>query len=302
VSDNDDDTSPGGVVISLERPPRDSDGAGSDDEHPGEDDSEELVLPSVREIDESAVVLDVRMRRRRLAVENDARDRRYRRIAWGLVPVALLVMAAVVAYLPMLDVDRVLVEGATRTPPATVQWASRVHLGDALLATDAVGAERRIEALPWIKDATVKREWPGTVRITVTERTPIAVLVNDEGRMPGVVDASGRIIDVGGLVTPGLVELTGMDPRLAEGARIPARGREALKLAVALTERLPGQALGVNVDLEVSLAVGGIARFGSIEQLDAKLVALETILTDVDTSDMAVLDLRVPSNPTITRN
>jgi len=298
VSD-DDDTSPGGVVISLERPPRDRD-----------DDSEELVLPSVPDDDApevsgeaAAVVLDERMRRRRLAVEHDARDRRYRRVALMLLPLALLVGVGVGAHMPMLDVDRVVVEGAIQTPPATVAWASRIHKGDALLTTDAIGAERRIEALPWVADARVKREWPGTVRITVTERGPIALLAPEaEGHPGAVVDATGRIVDVGGPEIAGLVQLTGLNPRLAEGGRIPARGREALALAVALSRRLPGAALAVDADLEVSLAVGGIARFGNSEQLEAKLVALETILSDVDTDDMAVLDLRVPSNPTITRN
>jgi cell division protein FtsQ len=293
VSDEDDDTT-GGVVISLERPPSDDDEpvlpslTTSDDEAPGDDPA-------------PALVVDDRMRRRRLAVELAAKDRRYRRIAWILLPFALLITGVVVAYLPMLDVDRIVVGGNTQEPAETVVWASRIDRGDPLLTIDVVGAERRIERLAWVDEATVTREWPGTVRITVTERIPIATLTPGEGRPTGLVDRDGRVLEVGGIVPPDLVELTGLDPYLAQGRPIPAAGRPALALAVALSEQLPGAALSVNVDLDVSLAVGGIARFGSDEQLHAKLVALEAILSDVDTENMAVLDLRVPTNPTITR-
>ena len=82
---------------------------------------------------------------------------------------------------PLLDVDHVAGAGRRRTSaPPRSQAAAGVHAGDAMLWLDtggavagdrgaAVGAQRR----------RCSREWPGTVRIAVSERTPVGV-----GRRP----------------------------------------------------------------------------------------------------------------------
>jgi hypothetical protein len=82
---------------------------------------------------------------------------------------------------------------------------------------------------------------------------------------------------------------------------VPATVRDALRVAVGAAERAPGAVVSVSPDLEASLAGGGVVRFGSAEALEEKLVALATVLSDVDLTDLAVLDLRVPSSPALTR-
>ena len=54
------------------------------------------------------------------------------------------------------------------------------------LLTDLVSIREDIEALPWVYDANVRREWPGTIRVHVTEQQPIArwgeaAYINQEG-------------------------------------------------------------------------------------------------------------------------
>ena len=57
-------------------------------------------------------------------------------------------------------------------------------------------AERRadLERLPWVAHATVMRLLPNRIRVTVTERTPVAFV--RQGTHIGLVDASGVLLDM----------------------------------------------------------------------------------------------------------
>jgi len=57
-------------------------------------------------------------------------------------------------------------------------------------------AQRRadLEKLPWVKQATVMRLLPNTIRIAVTERTPVAFVRNSN--QIGLVDADGVLLDM----------------------------------------------------------------------------------------------------------
>lgn len=289
----DDDTGPGGTVIQLTRPspPTPSTGTDAVVAGPGPD-SDGLA--------DSVVLVDQRMRQRRIRVQRDAGQRRLRRLAWILLPFAALAAGAIAIHLPMVNVDRILVAGNQHTSTATVIWASGIHRGDTLVTLDEQRAEQQIEQLSWVDRADVVREWPGTVRISVTDRAPVVAL--DRGERDAVlVDASGRILDIGGPLPEGVVTLTGVDDQLGEGRDLPSTATPALDLAVALTQRLPGQVTSVTIDLDASLSVGGIARFGSLEDLRDKLVALQAALSDIDLSCLDVLDLRVPSSLALRR-
>jgi cell division protein FtsQ len=284
-----DDELPSGVVL-LDRP---RSGAPDDGDGPARETPAEPL---------AVVGLHPRMERRRLDVQLDRKRRRWRRALQVLAAIALLVVGAALAHTPAFDVDELRVEGVSHTSEAAVRWASGIHPGDALLTLDESGAERRIEELPWVARADVVREWPGTVRIAVREREPAAAVRSGDQVLPAVVDRTGRVLDIGALVLPGTVTVTGVAPgRIAEGEVLPAAARDALRLALGARERVPGAVASVSIELDATLTRGGIVRFGSAAALDEKLVALATFLTDVDLANLDVLDLRVPGSAAITR-
>jgi hypothetical protein len=53
--------------------------------------------------------------------------------------------------------------------------------------------------------------------------------------------------------------------------------------------------------IELRLAPAGVVRFGPAEAVGPKLRALATLLARVDLTDVAVIDLRVPDAPVLTR-
>jgi cell division protein FtsQ len=220
-------------------------------------------------------------------------------MALGLV--GILVAAAVTTQTPLLDVDRVRVEGVTRTDAADVRRVSRIDHGDKMVGVDPDRAATRIEGLPWIAQATVARRWPGTVEIRVTEREPLATVEVMDGWV-ALVDEDGRVLEVTRQPPDGLPEVTGVRGGIAEGEDLAPGARDALTILRALGERLSGVVASVSSDLDAALAAGGEIRFGGTDDLDDKIVAVETVLADVDISCLELLDVRVPGSPALTRH
>lgn len=262
-----------------------------------------VAAVAVDEVDH-ALVVHPRMHRRRLAVRRDARRRR---VKWALATAglaAVLVGAYLATRTALLDVDRIAVAGTDRTSNGEVLATLGVEVGDPMLDVDAGSAARRVEGLPWVDRADVRRDWPGTLRVEITERRPVAV-VEEAGRPPALVDRDGRVLamgDVAAIADGPLVSLEGVTGPVAVGKPIPAGAEDALILAEAVVERVPGVVSAVRVDLDAELTAGGTVRFGSVEDLDEKLVALETVLADVDTACLDVLDLRAPPSAALTRH
>jgi cell division protein FtsQ len=247
------------------------------------------------------VVVDPRMRSRRIAVRRDRGKRRLKRFTVALGVVAVVVAAAVATQTALLDVDRVGIDGVGHTTAADVRRVAGISPGDTMVGVDVGGAAARVEDLPWVEEATVARRWPGTVEIHVTEREPLAMLEVAEGRV-ALVDDDGRVLEVTRQPPAGLPEVTGVRGRIAEGDELGRATRDALAILRALRERLPGVVASVSSDLDAALAAGGEIRFGSTEDLDDKIVAVETVLADVDTDCLELLDVRVPGSPALTRH
>ena len=249
-----------------------------------------------------AVVVHDRMRARRIAVRRDEGLRRLRRLAWVLGGLVLLVDGAALAHTPLADVDHVVVQSGAQTSAEAIRAASGLHTGDALLTLDEHGAEDAIEELSWVDRADVQRRWPDTVRISVTERVPAAILQTTGPDLPlALVDATGRVLRIGGPVPPGLVTVTGVPRAMGEGEQLPEEARAALKIALAAPPRAPGAFRSVSTDLEGTLNSGVLVRFGSLDDLDEKLIAVATALARVDMSCADVLDVKVHGNPTVSR-
>lgn len=251
--------------------------------------------------DGDALALHPRMRDRRIAVLRDEGRRRLRRLAWGIAGLTLVVDGAALAHTPFVDVDHIVVEGSTKNGDATIRWAAGIDEGDALLTLDEHGAEGSIEQLSWVATADVKREWPSTVRIVVHERAPAVVLQSTPDLPLAVVDAEGRVLQIGGSVPPGLVTITGVPREMHEGGPLPASARDALTLALAAPALVPGAVSTVSQTLEATLTSGGVVRFGSIDDLDEKLATFAAVLARVDTSCLGVLDVKVPGSATVSR-
>ena len=256
------------------------------------------------------VPIDPRIRQRRIEVRRDEGRRRLRLLllAGSVVVVGLLGWLATRS--PLLDVDTIRVEGARHTSTGAVEAASGVDTGDAMVDVDEGAVARRVESLPWVDDATVRRQWPGTVIVSVTERRAVASARGSD-RAWLLVDADGRLLAGRAHPQEGLPAIEGGPFGATPGDTIDPVADRALDVARAIGrgERvgdIPVVAVVEGGHLELRLVhdergCGGVVRFGPPENVREKLLAVFTVLDHVDLEGLAVLDVRVPSAPVITR-
>ena len=262
------------------------------------------------------VVVDPRFRARRIAVRRQAGRRRLKRLL-VLVAVALVALTSVtVLRSPVLDVDLVRVTGTELTPAASIEEVAGINIGAPLLLVDLEGVEERVESLPWVADATVRRDLPSEVVVDIEERVPAAVVAL--GRTQLLVDDHGRVLERGDpakyppavprnpafipVVAPpnGAARAPG---DLAPGALVDGKLLPAVSLAQRLRENPAGAVTSIRMrpSLRLSLAGGGHAELGDATELDAKVEAFRTVVARVDLTCARRLDLRVPTHPVLTR-
>ncbi len=104
-------------------------------------------------------------------------------LPYALIAVCVAAVPAAVVYgyqyvmrSPDFAVRQVRVEGNARVPVAEILISGGVEDGPSLLALDLTQVERGIESHPWIASASVQRELPDQLVITVKEREPALVL------------------------------------------------------------------------------------------------------------------------------
>jgi cell division protein FtsQ len=237
--------------------------------------------------------VDPRVRERWIAARRAEGRRRFRILVTVLAVVTLGALAWGATVSPILDVNRVVVRGVQRLDRASVVDAAGVHPGDALVWFDASTAAARVEGLPWVRHARVERDFPGTVRIVVRERQPVAwvdatpvVLVDDEGRVLEATDAPPA----------GLPRLVGAESA-PTGAHV--RPRAAARVAAAFgTLRSGVTAVSVADGAAVARLASGVdVRFGHPTDLGQKIRAALAVVQALGTRSPGYVDVSVPATP-----
>jgi cell division protein FtsQ len=250
--------------------------------------------------------MDPRIRRRRVEVRREEGRRRFR----VLVGITALTAAGLGGWAAtgssLLDLDRVVVQGAVHTAPDEARFASGLRRGQRMLDVDDGMAVRGVETLPWVQQATVSKQWPGQVRIRLVERQPVAFTVSEAGNA-ALVDRTGRVLDWVDVPPPGLAALAGLEPAGPAGSTLAPEGVAALGVAVALPTEIRARASGVSPaaggrgEVDINLSPGSVVRLGPPDDLDRKFDAIRAVLAQVDLHNLAVLDVRRPDSPVLTR-
>lgn len=93
--------------------------------------------------------------------------------------VALIAIAGLLGLLTQratdMPVQQIAISGDMRhVARQTVEELLTPRVADGFLLTDLAAIAHELETLPWVFDANVRREWPGTIHVLVTEQMPIA--------------------------------------------------------------------------------------------------------------------------------
>jgi cell division protein FtsQ len=196
----------------------------------------------------------------------------------------------------LLDVDHEVVAGNAQVNTAEILAASHIAPGDPMVWLDPGDSAHDIEALSWIRTATVTREWPDTVRITVQERVPVAWVDAGEGHAL-VVDRTGRALTVDPTAPAGLPVLLGVTPAPV-GAAISPVGGAWLAGHLSVDERPIVRSIAV-ADARATLVVtsGQEVRFGRLNQVSDKMRAAVAVLAQPGVDQRSYVDVSAPSTP-----
>lgn len=244
-----------------------------------------------------------RLQRRRVEITREAGRRRLRVLLGALALAVLVAGVWGVARSPLLDVDRVNLAGAEHSGRPAVLAASGISPGRAMGGIDEATAAARIERLPWVAAAVVRREWPGTVHIAVVERRPVAVTRTFREQW-GLVDAAGRVLAESPERPVGLPWVAGGAPAGPPASRVHPDLLKLLPVAQALPPGLAprlGAIVALGPEVALFLAPYGLVRLGPAEGAADKLAVADAILARTDPATVAAIDARFPSTAVLTR-
>lgn len=197
-------------------------------------------------------------------------------------------------------VGSIRVEGAERLAPETVLREARLSGGERILLTRLGVVERRVEGLPAIRDATVRRRLPSTVVITVREREPVARLGGTEDLYAG---EDGVVFEARSS-TP-LPVLVGWKGDARPGARLAEPAGRVLSAFAGFPAILREGTMRIELGDQLTLAVGEETeiRFGEPVEVEAKGAAAAAVLREAGSrgEQPAYVDVRSPRAP-VTRD
>lgn len=147
-----------------------------------------------------------------------------------------------------LTVRSVLVAGRDETRRADVLAALAVHSGQPLLAFHPAAAKARLEALGWVREASVARRFPGTISVRLVERRPIALWQHD-GKF-SLVDDTGTVIETADIARFATLPIVvGADaPRQTPALLAMLASEPALKARVTAAVRISGRRWNLKLD------------------------------------------------------
>jgi cell division protein FtsQ len=220
--------------------------------------------------------------------------------------VLLLVLGALLAFglavltvqSPLLDVDRIPVAGTHRLTPNEIRAASGIEHHDAMFFIDTGAVARRLERLPWVQRAVVRRTYPGTLHISVTEYQPSTFVRS--GNQFALIAPNGRVIAVESAPGAGTVEIRGVRkaPAVGELLSPPDAARVVQQLPAALAQQVRAVDVG-GVGIALDLARGGAIRLGDTHDVAAKAQAALAVLASNGNAPFTYIDVSTPATPTL---
>jgi cell division protein FtsQ len=188
-------------------------------------------------------------------------------------------------------IENVKITGQTETSEVDVLHALDIGTYPSTLTLDLEDAKARIEKLPWVKQATLKKLFPGTVEIAVVERQPYALWQHD-GRL-SLIDNAGKAIT------------DDIDDRYASLPKVVGNGAaEKAAAFTALIGKFPAIASQVRAGILVSedrwtlVLTSGVELMLPVDDPDKALAIIAALDRDhaVLSREIAAIDLREPGH------
>jgi cell division protein FtsQ len=217
------------------------------------------------------------------------------------------VAAAGSFFSPVLDLDRVEVQGVDGAREAQVREAAAVSEGEAMVAIDPAEVRSRLEELAFVAHARVRLDWPDRLVLSVAAHRPAALLATGDAEATHVLTRAADVVPV--------QDVEAAELRVVRLDRPPSEldERERLALAALLTSLGPASEASLG---PLDRSADGRYRFGGaggiegaevvvgeMDGLARKAQALEAMLGGaVELDCLQRLDVSVPARVIVTRD
>jgi len=209
----------------------------------------------------------------------------------GWVLAAALVGAAVyvVGFSPVLAAKAVTITGTKVLTKQDVLAAAGVEVGTPLARVDTAAVAGRVAGLPAVAEVTVVRDWPNTLRITLTERKPRLAIPASSGYL--IADASGVVFEAVSSAPSGLIVV---DATATDRALLADVGTVFSALSTDTAAKVSRLQADTRDSIVLHLSDGSRVIWGSAEQSPLKSQVLDDLLPLGGT----VFDVSAPAFPT----
>jgi len=200
-------------------------------------------------------------------------------------------LSLVLYFTPLMSARNVVVAGTVAVTPEEVLDAAQVRVGTPLLQINTNQVADRVAAIRRVAVARVQRQYPSALKITITERIPLAVKDLPDG--PHLFDRDG--VDFATAPPPpGLTYLDVTDP----GPTDPAT-KAALQVLTALRPEVAGQVGRIAAPSVASITLtfsdGRVVIWGTMDRTEEKAEKLTALLTQPGRT----YDVSSPDLPTV---
>jgi len=168
-------------------------------------------------------------------------------LLYGLVGVALLAAALLwLSRSPWLAIRVIQLEGdLQRNNVSTLRANAAPRLNGNLLSIDLDKARAAFEAVPWVRQATLRRVWPDRLAVRLAEHQTVALWLGEDGT-ERLVNAQGEVFsaNVGDVEDQDLPLFSGPDGTSAQMLALYLRLAHPGELRPALPRHRGGKAAG----------------------------------------------------------
>ena len=232
--------------------------------------------------------------------------KRKKRGAWPFLLLLVIILLAVLAMSPVCSITEVKLSGNEQVADQTILDAAGALKGKNIFRISTGGIEKKVEGVPYIQSATVKRELPGRIRITVEECELCLFIPFEDGMLAVSRDGcAADLIRTDNAVGAPIAE----NIRVSDyeiGAPIETEDREELELALRFTDILRDHGLFEKTTaitpnpMNVTFVLGYhlTVEFGTESQVSYKMEYLKQILGEVDETVDGVVNIRSAEHAT----
>jgi cell division protein FtsQ len=241
--------------------------------------------------------VDPRIRARRIAVAREQGRRRLRVLVVFLSVFVAVGTACLIVRSPLLAVDHIVVTGVPPERVAAVIAAADIHHHAPLLLVSTGAVAQRVERVPGIGTVSVRREFPGTLRISAHVQG-VALWARDPAGGVALIGYDGRVQRIASTPPPNIIELRGVAHIPAPGDQIADRATAVVmtQLPPSFSARVGAISATSSTDVRLYLIVGGEVRLGDLSSVHDKGVAAEAVLERMGCA-VSYLDVSSIANP-----